>query len=128
MNDELRLTSDELNSVNAFLESILGSFHAGVVVTDKELAIQAWNQQAAELWGLRADEVHGQHVMNLDIGLPIEELIPLMRKTFAAGSIEDAVVDATNRRGRAIRCRVRTSPLQSGGGEPRGVILQMEET
>jgi two-component system, chemotaxis family, CheB/CheR fusion protein len=128
MNDELRTTSDELNSVNAFLESILGSVHAGVVVTDTELVVQAWNQQAAELWGVRADEAHGQHLMNLDIGLPLEQVMPLMRKTAADGSSEETVLDATNRRGRRIKCLVRTSPLQSGTGAARGVIVLMEET
>ena len=128
MNDELRLTSDELNSVNAFLESILGSVHAGVVVTDTDLVVQAWNQQAAELWGVRGDEAHGQHLMNLDIGLPLDQVVPLMRKTTADGSIEEAMLEATNRRGRSIECRVRTSPLQSGTGEARGVIVLMEET
>jgi two-component system, chemotaxis family, CheB/CheR fusion protein len=54
--------------------------------------------------------------MNLDIGLPLEEVIPLLRSTIADGSVQEAVLDATNRRGRAIRCRVRTSPLRSAGG------------
>jgi two-component system, chemotaxis family, CheB/CheR fusion protein len=128
MNEELRVTTDELNSVNAFLESILGSVHAGVVVTDTDLVVQAWNQQAAELWGVRADEAHAQHLMNLDIGLPLEQVIPLMRKTIADGSTEEAVFDATNRRGRSIKCLVRTSPLQGDDGEGRGVIVLMEET
>jgi two-component system, chemotaxis family, CheB/CheR fusion protein len=127
MNDEMRQTSEELNQVNAFLESILGSLNAGVLVADQDLVVQAWNQQASELWGLRSDEVHGQHVMNLDIGLPLDQVMPLLRSTIADGSDQEAVVDATNRRGRAIRCRVRTSPLQSPGGKARGVIVVMDE-
>jgi two-component system CheB/CheR fusion protein len=127
MNDELRQASDELNEVNSFMESILASLNAGVVVTDQELVVQAWNDQAADLWGLRADEVHGQHLVNLDIGLPLEQVIPLLRSTIADGSVQEAVLDATNRRGHAIRCRVRTSPLQTSGGEARGVIVVMDE-
>jgi len=127
MNDELRQTSDELNSVNAFLESILGSFHAGVVVTDPELVVKAWNEQARELWGLSPEEVNGQHLLNLDIGLPLEQVMPLARTTLTEASTKDAVLDATNRRGSSIRCRVRTSPLLSGSGELRGVIFLMEE-
>ena len=127
MNDELRQTTDELNAVNAFLESILGSFHSGVVVTNSELVIQAWNEPARELWGLSSEEVHGQHLLNLDIGLPLEQVMPLAKTTLTESSIQEAVLDATNRRGRAISCRVRTSPLLSAAGEPRGVILLMEE-
>jgi hypothetical protein len=51
-----------------------------------------------------------------------------VERTIAGGSIEEAVLDATNRRGRSINCRVRTPPLQSGNGDPRGVIVLMEET
>ena len=127
MNDEMRQTSEELNQVNAFLESILESLNAGVVVTDRDLVVQAWNDEATDLWGLRADEVHGQHLMNLDIGLPIESVTQLLRSTIADGSAHEAMVDATNRRGRAIRCRVRTSPLQTAGGEAHGVIVVMDE-
>jgi two-component system CheB/CheR fusion protein len=127
MNDEMRQTSEELNQVNAFLESILGSLNAGVLVTDHELVVQAWNEEATDLWGLRPDEVHGQHLMNLDIGLPLEQVLPLVRSTIDDGSVHEAVLDATNRRGRAIRCRVRTSPLQAPGGEAHGVIVVMDE-
>lgn len=127
MNDELRTTSDELNSVNAFLESILGSFHAGVVVTDRELVVQAWNEQAKELWGLTPEEVHGQHLLNLDIGLPLDRVMSLVRATLQDGSTQEDVLEATNRRGRAIKCRVRTSALESGSDDLRGVILLMEE-
>jgi|Tabmets5t2r1_1033131.scaffolds.fasta_scaffold00225_7 two-component system CheB/CheR fusion protein len=66
--------------------------------------------------------------MNVDIGLRLEQVVQLMRKTIADGSTEEAVLDATNRRGRSIKCRVRTSPLQSGNGELRSVIVLMEET
>jgi PAS domain S-box-containing protein len=109
INHEMRQTSDELNQVNSFLESILGSIHAGVVVTDRELSIQAWNDEATELWGLRSDEVHGQHLMNLDIGLPLERVMPLLRATLAESSVQEDVLEATNRRGKAIKCLVRTS-------------------
>ncbi len=126
MNDEVRQTSDELNQVNSFLESILGSIQAGVVVTDRELRVQAWNDEATELWGLRADEVHGQHLMNLDIGLPLGRVMPLLRATLSDSSVQEEVLAATNRRGQAIECLVRTSPLLSADRELRGLIVLME--
>ena len=41
---------------------------------DLELRVTEWNDGLEELWGLRADEVVGQHFFNLDIGLPVEQL------------------------------------------------------
>ena len=78
INEELRQRTLDLNEVNSFLESILVSLGAGVVVLDEELRVRAWNEQAAELWGLRPDEVQGQHFANLDIGLATDRLLPLV--------------------------------------------------
>jgi two-component system CheB/CheR fusion protein len=127
INDELNQRTDELNQSNFFLESILGSLEAGVVVLDAELRVTAWNAGARELWGLRGDEVQGQHFMNLDIGLPVEKLRTPLRRVLAGSDTDHAlVVDATNRRGRGIRTRIRLSPLADGGDGPRGLIVFME--
>ena len=127
INDELNQRTDELNQSNFFLESILGSLEAGVVVLDDELRVTAWNAGARELWGLRADEVQGQHFMNLDIGLPVEKLRTPLRRVLAGTEVEQPiVVESTNRRGRSITCRIRLSPLNDGGASARGLIIFME--
>ena len=41
---------------------------------------------AEDLWGLRAHEVVGQHFLNLDIGLPFEQLRPLLREVLGEQS------------------------------------------
>ena len=74
INDELNQRTDELHQTNVFLESILRSLDAAVIVVDREMRVTAWNDGAHELWGLAADEVQGEHFLNLDIGLPVEEL------------------------------------------------------
>jgi two-component system CheB/CheR fusion protein len=128
-NEELRARTEDLHQMNAFLNSILGSLHAGVAVTDEELRIRAWNERARDLWGLDAGEVQGQHLMNLDIGLPLDEVLPLLRGVLNKGS-DDVEVElvATNRRGRPISCRVpRVSPMTGRQGDIRGVIVLMEE-
>jgi two-component system, chemotaxis family, CheB/CheR fusion protein len=128
MNDELRLRTEDLHQVNAFLESILGGLHAGVVVTDNEFHVQAWNEHSRELWGLQSSEVHGQHLMNLDIGLPVDDVMPLLRRATTDGSPDgEVVVDAVNRRGRRIQARVRVSPMNGPDGVVRGAILVVEE-
>ena len=129
INDELNLRTDELNQANAFLESVLRSLDAGVVVLDHELRVTAWNACAYELWGLRGDEVQGQHLMNLDIGLPLEQLMTPLRTVLndgdGDGAVPPLVLEATNRRGRSFTCRVTVTPLNGVGGV-HGLILLME--
>ncbi|OKH31095.1 chemotaxis protein CheR [Calothrix sp. HK-06] len=128
INEELRQRSDELNQVNAFLESILTSLRAGVVVLSNDFHILIWNRKAEDLWGLRNDEVLWQHFMTLDIGLPIEQLrIPLREILTEQSNYYEIVLDAINRRGRAIHCSVICTPLLRTGTDIRGVILLMEE-
>jgi two-component system CheB/CheR fusion protein len=127
INDELNLRTDELNQANAFLESVLRSLDAGVVVLDHELRVTAWNAGAYELWGLRGDEVQGQHLMNLDIGLPLEQLMTPLRTALnnGDGAVPPLLLEATNRRGRSFTCRVTVTPL-NGVDSVHGVILLME--
>jgi two-component system, chemotaxis family, CheB/CheR fusion protein len=125
MNDELQLRTDEVNEMNSFLEAVLGSLNAAVVVVDRELVILAWNGAARDLWGLRSDEAQGQHVLNLDIGFPVGELRTPLRDTLAGGTPDALLVDAVNRRGRPVQVRVTFAPLD-GAAEPRGAIAMMD--
>jgi two-component system CheB/CheR fusion protein len=128
INEELRDRSEDLNRANTFFESILTSVRAGVVVVDRELRVVAWNHRSEDLWGLRRDEVKGQNFLNLDIGLPVEELRPAIRACFAGDTDHlDRRLRATNRRGRAIECRVSVTPLVRDGHQVTGVILMIEE-
>lgn len=128
MNDELRRSSDALNEVNSFLESILTSLRSGVVVLDTKLRVQAWNGRSADLWGLRDDEVEGEYLLDLDIGLPVEELRAPIKAVLSGKEAHAAIeLGATNRRGRAIDVAVACTPLYGLTSEPRGVILVMEE-
>jgi len=128
INEELRQRSDDLNQVNTFLESILASFRGGVAVVDRDLLVLVWNHRAEDLWGLRAEEAEGKNFLNLDIGLPVEQLRQVIRTSLTGeGTPADLMLEAVNRRGKPIRCRVNSAPLFGPGGETRGVILLMEE-
>jgi len=128
INEELRRRTEELNQVNSFLESILTSMRGGVVVLDQDLRIQVWNYKAEDLWGLRAAEVNEKNFLNLDIGLPVDQLRNMIRSCLSKESESGEVtLDATNRRGKAIECKVTCTPLRSTNDEIRGVILHMEE-
>ncbi|MBV8559633.1 MAG: PAS domain-containing protein [Acidimicrobiia bacterium] len=126
-NNELRQRSIELDDVNAFLESILGSLGSGVIVLSRQFTVRVWNKISEELWGLRADEVAGQQFFGLDIGLPVDELSQPIRSalTNPDGSSEVQVA-AVNRRGRALECNVRISPLKGDGQAADGVILLVD--
>ncbi|KJK35383.1 hypothetical protein UK23_42930 [Lentzea aerocolonigenes] len=128
INDALRERSTELDHVNEFLESILTSLRAGVVVLDLQMRVLAWNRGAEELWGVRRDEAEGEHLLNLDIGLPVAELRHVVRSALSDAAFMDEVkVSAVNRRGRDVRIRVVCSSLRGNGGEPGGAILVMEQ-
>jgi two-component system CheB/CheR fusion protein len=129
MNDELRQGGDDLNAANAFLESVLTSLNGGVAVVDRELRLLAWNRKAEELWGLRTDEATGRHLLNLDIGLPLERLRPVLRNCLSGEDSGPALrLEAVNRRGKSIYCAVTCSPLLGSAGDVRGAIVLMEES
>ena len=128
INDELRDRTHDLHEVNAYLESILVSIDAGVAVVDEDMHVTAWNAQAFDLWGVRADEVSGRHLADLDIGLPVNDLVPMIRSVFADDEApKQVVVPARTRRGHEIECRVRLSRLLAPDGSARGTIVLMEQ-
>jgi two-component system CheB/CheR fusion protein len=127
INDELGQRTSELNQLNAFLESIWAGLGGAVVVLDHDLRVLVWNHGSEDLWGVRQEEVQGQHFLNLDIGLPVDQVRPALRQAMSAedGS-RTTTVDATNRRGRPVRCRVTCSPLVGNDKAVRGVIVVVE--
>jgi two-component system CheB/CheR fusion protein len=140
MNEELQSTNDEfhvvnemlnargieLDQVNAYLHSVLTGINAGVIVVDRELVVQIWNHWSEDLWGLRPAEVEGKHLMNLDFGLPVGELVRLARIALEDGVRSPRVsFPARNRRGRDFTCLVTCSPMASDSST--GVIILMEE-
>jgi two-component system CheB/CheR fusion protein len=128
VNEELRTRSEELNHLNAFFESVLASLSAGAVVVNQDMNVLMWNHRAQDLWGLRPDEVQGKSLLNLDIGLPAHDLRAMVRACLS-GEPErgEVTLDAVNRRGKKITCRVTCSPLVTSNKKREGVILLMEE-
>jgi two-component system CheB/CheR fusion protein len=128
INEQLRDSTDKLDDANAFLEEILTSLRAGVAVVNTDLRVQEWNRRAEDLWGLRRDEALGQHFLNLDIGLPTDQVQPLIHHVLNdGGAPAEMRVAAVNRRGRTITVRLVCSPLANDGRRGGGVILVMDE-
>lgn len=126
MNDELRLRTEQVDELNEFLEAVLGSLGSAVLVVDRELVVRAWNGEATELWGAREEEALGRHVANLDIGLPLAEVVSAIRRALEDGDAPTMELDGVNRRGRPVRCLVHTTPLRGASGVIRGVIVRVE--
>ena len=128
-NDELRKRGTQLSDLNRFLRSIFASLRGGVAVIDSQLRVKVWNHRAEDLWGLRAEEVVDKRFTDLDIGLPVSEVRPMIQETLRDGSAsQETVFPATNRRGRGINCRVTSTPLVGPDHQAvQGAILTMEE-
>jgi two-component system CheB/CheR fusion protein len=128
INDELRRRNQDYNQVNTFLQAILESIGGGVIVVDPELRILMWNRKSEDLWGLRSEEVSGRHLLNLDVGLPVEILAKPVRACLAGSCPERPVVlEARNRRGRDIQCLVSITPFAGDKQRYQGAILVVEE-
>jgi two-component system CheB/CheR fusion protein len=127
INDQLHRSGTELDAANSFLDAILAGLRSGIAVVDRDLRVRVWNSEAEDLWGLRSGEAVGQHLLNLDIGLPVDQVRPLIRQALAGETdIPDVQLEAVNRRGRTITVRVGCSPLRGGADGPDGAIILME--
>jgi two-component system, chemotaxis family, CheB/CheR fusion protein len=120
MNEELRVRSAELDVVNAFLDGVLQGLPLATIVLDGQLQVRAWNRASEEMWGLRRDEVIGTSFFGLDLGLPTGSLRDPVRGCLDGESPQSLDLDATNRRGRQIRCSITCATLSPA---TEGVVL-----
>jgi two-component system, chemotaxis family, CheB/CheR fusion protein len=128
INDVLRLRGEELDTSKAFAASTLRSLGSAVVVVDSDLRVYVWGPGAEDLWGLRADEATGRAFADLDIGLPVADIAPLLKQTLAGRtSRTETVIEAMNRRGRPVRMLLECLVLRDEEGNRRGVIMVMNE-
>jgi two-component system CheB/CheR fusion protein len=128
INDVLRLRGEELDTTKAFAASTLRSLGSAVIVVDIDLRVYVWGPGAEDLWGLRADEATGRPFAELDIGLPVADIVPLLERTLAGRPARiETVIDAMNRRGRPVSMRLESLVLRDEEGNRRGVIMVMNE-
>ena len=126
INNELSERTTELNRTNIFLVCILKSLQTGILVIDNNFNILVWNYMVEDLWGLRTDEVLGKSLFSLDIGLPVEQLRSPIRESLSGKQqFQEMILDATNRRGRQIKCYLAITPLF--GSVMEGAVLMMTD-
>ncbi|SDJ33971.1 CheR family methyltransferase [Nonomuraea jiangxiensis] len=134
INDALTARTIELDEVNRFVSSVVRSLGDAVVVLDEGLRVVVWSQGAEELWGVRADEAVGDSIAALDIGLPLDSLIPRLRTALddngarTPTDAESIVLDAVNRRGRPTPLSVQLSHLRTENDDVHGLIMVMNVT
>jgi two-component system CheB/CheR fusion protein len=127
INTDLQLRTGEVQRLNTLLLAITGNIEVGAAVLDKGMRVQVWNERAADLWGVRSDEVIGESFFDLEIGLPAEQLRELIKAgTGGHPRHDELVVTAITRKGRDIRCRVIAHTL-GDNDRPTGIVLVMEE-
>jgi two-component system CheB/CheR fusion protein len=91
------------------------------------MRVVVWNHGCEELWGLRADEITGEVLTTLDIGLPMDQVRPLIGNAFVdPENPGEVIVDAVNRRGRPTRLRVTCASFQTADGGVTGALLLMD--
>lgn len=127
-NEEMRRQSEEAGEYRRYSESILRSIDVGIIVLDDNLTVQSWNRWSENVWGLRNEEVAGELFLDLDIGLPVQRLRrPLHDILTTQAPAEPVEMEAMDRRGRRIACRIRLSPLLYDNRAARGAVLIIED-
>jgi len=126
MNDDMRRRASDVDRAASLTNGILSSLDKAVVVVDRNKDVKSWNDHAAEMWGLRAEEVEGRPLASLDIGLHVAELDAPIAQSLRGESAR-VTVKATNRRGRTFVCDVSSNPFIDGDGAIQGAVLMLEE-
>src|SRR5215469_17480327 len=80
INEQLRGRTEELDQTNSFLGSVLRSLGSAVIVLNEDLRVRVWSPGAEDLWGLRPDEAESKELLQLDIGLPVAEISPMLQQ------------------------------------------------
>jgi two-component system CheB/CheR fusion protein len=77
---------------------------------------------------VRPEEATGRPLADLDIGLPVQNIVPLLRKALTGKPAQtEARVEGMNRRGRPVSMVVQCSLLRADDGSPQGVIAVMNK-
>jgi two-component system CheB/CheR fusion protein len=121
---EMHQRARQADQSSALMEALLRGLELSLIIVDAQLRVRTWQGRSEDLWGLRASEAEDRPLTSLDIGLPVEHASRLVRACLASpdGSHE-AEVEAVNRRGRRIRCRMVAAALHLSDGTAAVALL-----
>ncbi|WP_236020466.1 CheR family methyltransferase [Sabulicella rubraurantiaca] len=127
-NEELRLEEERSGEYRRRTDALLARIEAGLLTLDRQLRVESWNRWSENTWGLRAEEVRGQEFLDLDIGLPVKRLQDSLLSVLAGKAVQaEETLEARDRRGRALFCRIRIMQRHKDGAGPEGLILIVED-
>jgi two-component system CheB/CheR fusion protein len=126
LNDELRDRTLQVDDSNGFLQSILEGLDIAVVVVDGDYRVQLWNSGAERLTGLRAFEAEGLLLLDVGLGLPVDEMHAALRGVISGElTVGEVVADVPNRFGRTSRRTLRATSLRNNA---KGAVVTFEDS
>jgi two-component system, chemotaxis family, CheB/CheR fusion protein len=126
-NEQMRRRADEARTYRTQVQAMMRRIDAGVMVIDNELRVRSWNCWSENTWGVGEKEVTGQWLTGLNIGLPMRELDREVRQAVVEGIGNETELDAIDRWGRKLRCRVQVAPLLYEDHTSGGALVVVEE-
>jgi two-component system CheB/CheR fusion protein len=127
-NDKLLERNTDCHREKVLLNDALHSLPTAVAVVNCQGVIEVWNKKAAELWGLRAEDVEHLDFFALDFGLPVEQLQQTMEACWKGDPGRHSLrLASTNGESKRFHCQITCAPIVGTGNEVRGVVLMMTE-
>lgn len=115
----------ELAETNDFLSGILNSSRGvSIVLTDIDGIIKFWNVGAQNIYGYSAEEMLGQHILELfpDRGYGVQTLATMHRMIQEEGKTIQQHVRRRSKDGRELTIVSTMSPMTEGQGTIRGIL------
>lgn len=124
--EALRLTEERLRERSRFHEEVVAEIHEGIVVSDRELRIVAWNGFMERLTGVPASSVLGRTREEILGGQEVCRRSDLL-ETLAGATVTSAPTELRSTRGDVRLVVASHSPHRDGGGEIVGIISAVRD-
>lgn len=131
--EELKLAEANFADLNVLYERILSSINSGLITTDLQGKIYAFNRAAEEISGLRASETIGQSVFSVfgdEIRQPIEMCLSEVQTVeFSPPNFEGGIRSPTveNGTGQHVTVACSVAPLVGKAGGVTGLIITFQD-
>ncbi len=131
VNDELKESTESFADLNVLHERIVQSIGSGLITTDLEKKVYAFNRAAEEISGLGSSDVIGHDVFSFfspEIEAPVARCLAAVKGNEILTEHFEASIIPVNGNGgqpRQVSCSV--SPLVSRSGATTGLILTFQD-
>lgn len=124
----LRLTNEELQEKRRYLEAILSNVSAGVCSVSADSTITTINKSAANLLGVKSEEVIGKYLDQVLVG-PLSELNSSIEQVLDAGGKETIFkyINVALQDARPLSLLVTITPLYEAENKYLGLVLVLDD-